>query len=63
MRVKLEDLSPEKRTAVLDFKADITGVFNDLYEDKWDQQKWDMAISCELLLLSHATIELDNGFY
>jgi len=45
MRVKLEDLSPDKRAAVQDFKNDIIGVFNDLYEEKWDQQKWDTAIS------------------
>jgi len=45
MRVRLEDLSPEKRAAVQDFRDDIIGVFSDLYEDKWDQQKWDKAIS------------------
>lgn len=44
MRVKLEDLSPEKRAAVQDFKTDITSVFNDLYEDKWDQERWDRAV-------------------
>lgn len=44
MRVKIEDLSPEKRAAVQDFKADITSVFNDLYEDKWDQQLWERAV-------------------
>ena len=44
MRVKLEDLSPEKRAAVHDFKTDITSVFNDLYEDKWDQERWDRAV-------------------
>lgn len=44
MRVKLEDLSPEKRAAVHDFKTDITSVFNDLYEDKWDQERWDGAV-------------------
>jgi len=44
MRVKLEDLSPEKRAAVQDFKSDITSVFNDIYGDKWDQERWDRAI-------------------
>lgn len=43
MRVKLDDLSPEKRITVQDFKNDITAVFNDLYEEKWDQHKWDQA--------------------
>ena len=44
MRVKLEDLSPEKRAAVQDFKSDITSVFNDIYGDKWDQERWDRAV-------------------
>ena len=44
MRVKLDDLSPEKRAAVQDFKSDITSVFNDLYEEKWDQERWDRAV-------------------
>jgi len=44
MRVKLEDLSPEKRRAVQDFKNDITGVFDELYEDKWNQKRWDDAM-------------------
>jgi len=48
MRVKLEDLSPEKRTAVQDFKTDITTVFNDLYEDKWDQERWDEAVGKQI---------------
>ena len=48
MRVKLEHLSPEKRAAVQDFKSDIASVFNDLYEDKWDQERWDRAVSKSL---------------
>jgi len=44
MRVKLEDLSPEKRAAVQDFKTDITSVFNDIYGDNWDQERWDTAV-------------------
>ena len=44
MRHKLEDLSPEKRAAVQAFKSDITSVFNDLYEEKWDQERWDRAV-------------------
>ena len=48
MRVKLEDLSPEKRAAVQDFKSDITSVFNDLYEDKWDQERWDRAVGKQI---------------
>lgn len=44
MRAKLEDLSPEERAAVQHFKTDITIVFNDLYEDRWDQERWDRAV-------------------
>jgi len=44
MRVKLDDLSPEKRAAVQDFKNDITAVFNELYEDKWDEIQWSAAV-------------------
>lgn len=44
MRVKLDGLSPEKRAAVQAFKGDIAAVFNDLYEDKWDQELWDRAV-------------------
>lgn len=44
MRIKLDSLSPEKRAAVQAFKGDITAVFNDLYEDKWDQELWDRAV-------------------
>lgn len=44
MRVRLEDLSPEKRAAVQDFKTDITSVFNNFYEDSWDEERWDRAV-------------------
>ena len=50
MRVRLEDLSPEKRAAVQDFKTDITSVFNDLYEDKWDQERWERAVGKRLFV-------------
>jgi hypothetical protein len=44
MRVKLDDLSPEKQTAVQDFKSDIITVFNELYEDKWNGNQWAAAV-------------------
>lgn len=44
MRIKPENLSPEKRAAVQDFKTNITGVFNNLYEDSWDEERWDRAV-------------------
>jgi len=44
MRVKFGDLSQEKRAAIQRFKTDITSVFNDLYEDRWDQERWDKAV-------------------
>jgi len=51
MRVKLEDLSPAKRTAIQDFKTDITSVFNDIYGDNWDQERWDKAVGEPLFTL------------
>jgi hypothetical protein len=60
MRVKLEDLSPEKRRAVQDFKNDITGVFDELYEDKWNQKRWDDAMSCATTVVSLFVCSTDN---
>ena len=44
MRVKLENRSPEERAVVQVFKTDVTSVFNDLYEDKWDQERWERTV-------------------
>lgn len=44
MRAKLESPCPEEHAAVQDFKSDIASVFNDLYEEKWDQERWDRAV-------------------
>lgn len=62
MRVKLEDLSPEKRAAIQDFKTDITSVFNDIYGDKWDQERWDRAVGGLFLFFRPFSLSLRVGF-
>ncbi|OCH95437.1 hypothetical protein OBBRIDRAFT_788327 [Obba rivulosa] len=37
--------SSRESAALNDFRTNIWGVFQDLYEDKWDQVRWDTAVA------------------
>ncbi|PCH42305.1 hypothetical protein WOLCODRAFT_152330 [Wolfiporia cocos MD-104 SS10] len=41
----VDELAPEERAATEDFKTNIWAIFQPLYEEKWDQARWDAAVS------------------
>ncbi|KAI0925919.1 hypothetical protein AcV5_008522 [Taiwanofungus camphoratus] len=45
MASSLADETPEERAARNEFRTNIWSVFQPLYEDKWDQARWDVAVA------------------